>query len=335
MIKITLEKNSAENQEKIPYFIYIELAPIKVPGFETQFHVPIYFQYVNGKGQYTAEICGFHMQAGSPSEIFRLSKKVAPTLVNFSRMPTYIFIAQHARKVYPVYTNRNEVFAITTPGGPVIRHIELAKVRQNATHYLNSVRALGTPEAIEKLHVRGVHRRTLGLVRPLYYLKKRPQANNEHEFWAPVFPSSDGYSIFTYAASGRREVEFDTGHEAFRLRTQVAQALIADQRLREDYDLRLDRVVPDYWQKIEQVLEQEPENLYVKGIRLKIYRQGRHFIAVEHRGQENRYSLYMDDSLPALAERATRDFVRRGLIHQTDTLKIEEREREQILLPIS
>ena len=70
---------------------------------------------------------------------------------------------------------------------------------------------MGNDGLSDKLHVRGVNMHTLGLRRPVMYLKKR--VPGEVDFWAPVFESGDGERIYTYAASARREVTIGEGQE--------------------------------------------------------------------------------------------------------------------------
>ena len=84
------------------------------------------------------------------------------SLINLSRLPTYVFIAPRSHKMYPVYTVNDEVFA-TTPGGPVFKHVELAKVREFLADYLHEIGALGVTDKSEKLHVRGCSTFYLGL----------------------------------------------------------------------------------------------------------------------------------------------------------------------------
>ena len=247
-MRISIEQNSNNNSSTVPYFANVEIATITA-DFNTRYRVPIW-QRTNGKTKYAADVCGFQIEGDSPDAVSALIEKMVPELVNMARLPSYVFIARRSHKMYPVYTYGDEVFA-TTPGGPLFKHVELAKVREYLSDYMHTIKALGAPGKSEKLHVRGVHRETLGLIRPVFYLKKRSQSDDDNEFWAPVFTSRDGNSIYAYAASGRREVEIDDGHEVFRLRSQVAQALIADKRLKEDYDLRADRLLPDYWKKVQ------------------------------------------------------------------------------------
>ena len=319
-MRISLEQNSSADRQTAPYFARIEIATMSI-DLETVFRIPIYLKSVNGHNLYVANLCGFEVDADTPEAALTLIERLLPGLLNFGRLPTYVFIARRSYKMYPVYTHRNEVFA-TTPGGPVFKHVELAKVREYLTDYLHEIGALGVPGRSEKLHVRGVRRSTLSLTRPLFYLKKRPQARDEHEFWAPVFATDDGRTIYTYAASGRREVEVDHGHEVFRLRTQVAQALIADRRLKQDYDLRADRLLPDYWLKVKPNLEEQSPKLAYNGAKFEMYQAGRTVLAVEYRAQEDRYSFYIGNNVDDLRDRAARDLLRRGLIKDTSAVHI-------------
>lgn len=323
-MKIALVRNSQDQSKSIPYHVHIELSPFATTEFETEFDIPIRLKWVGGRNQYIAEICGFHMEADSPQSVLNLVNKVTPTLVNFKRMPTYMFIARHTRKVYPVYTKADEVITVTTPGGPVVRHVELAVIRDRATAYLNKARVLGKPGQLEKLHVRGVHQKSLKLIRPIFYLKKRPQDSDENEFWAPVFPSDGNLSIYTYAASAKRETAMDNGQEVFRLRSVVAQALIDDNRLKEDFDLRADRLLPGYWKKVYPLLEILPQKLAYNDVRLDIYRGEEHIIAVEDRHRENRFSFYLGNDLEDVRRRAGIDLARRGIIDDTEAVSTLE-----------
>ncbi len=112
---------------------------------------------------------------------------------------------------------------------------------------------------METLHVRGVDKNTLGLVRPIYYLKKR--VPGEAEFWAPVFKSEDSRTIYTYAASAKREAPIDSGHEIMALHAMVAEALRKDGRLDNPYDLRSDRVFPDEAKDLLATLTLQPYQL--------------------------------------------------------------------------
>jgi hypothetical protein len=320
-MKITLQHNSGSNSAAIPYFAEIEISTISV-DFNTRFRVPI-SKRVNGKSWYITEICGFQVEADSPEAAVSLIEKLVPGLINMARLPTYVFIARRSHKMYPVYTHGDEVFA-TTPGGPVFKHIELAKVREYLSDYMHTIGALGQPGKSEKLHVRGVHRESLALIRPIFYLKKRAESNGENEFWAPVFQSTNGATIYTYAASGRREVEIDNGHEVFRLRAQVAQALIADKRLKDEDDLRVDRLLPDYWDKVKPHLQKVSSKLSFDGKSFKMYREGLSLLALEYRGDEDRYSIYIGKGVEDLRSRAAKDLARRGFVKSPDAVKIED-----------
>ena len=63
------------------------------------------------------------------------------------------------------------------------------------------------------------------------------------------------------AASGRREIDVVGGYEVLLLRSQVAQALIADKRLQDNYALRPDRLLPEYWNRVKGTLTQLPQSL--------------------------------------------------------------------------
>ena len=318
-MKISLEQNVTDN-EAVPYFVDLDTTNLTIE-LDHKYHIPVY-KHTNGKTGYNVEICGFQVNADTPDGIVPVTERLIRGLVNMSRLPTYMFIARRSRQTYPVYTVDDEVFA-TTPGGPVFRHVELAKVREHLTEYLNAVGEIGTPGKSERLRVRGVDTDSLSLVRPVFYLKKRPQSDDEAEFWAPVFLSDDHASIYCYAASGRREIDLSGGYEALLLRTQVAQALIADKRLKDPYDLRPDRLLPDFWDRVKSTLKLQPEKLVFGNTTFETYKNGKGIIAVEYREDEDRYSLYTGKDIDDLRERTAIDLVRRGIISNTQAVQIQ------------
>lgn len=318
---IVLEKNNTDTRKIIPYTVYIELSPVKA-SFDSQFHVPIYLKFIRGQNHYVAEICGLQMQENSPQAILNTIKKVAPTLENLGRMPTYVFIARHSLRVYPVYTSRNENLGLTVSGGPVVRHIELACVRDRVARYLNKTHILGKSGEYEKLHVRGVHQKSLGLVRPIFYLKKRPLTPLDAEFWTPVFPSDENDALYAYVLDKKYQVNEDSGHEVFRLRSQISQALIANRRLSQDLDLRIDRLLPDYWAKLQTKLESLTSKLSYRDKTLDMYQTDALLVAVERRADEDRYSLYIGHNPEDLRQRAGQDLARRGFINDPAEVKL-------------
>ncbi|MCG3207911.1 MAG: hypothetical protein FOGNACKC_01511 [Anaerolineae bacterium] len=318
-MKVLLEQNGGKNSSEVPYFAVVEISTISVDR-DHAFRVPIHLTK-NGTSKYNAEVCGFRVEGRSPEEVEGLVEKLVPGLVNMARLPTYVFVARRSHQMYPVYTVGDEVF-VTTPGGPLFRHVELAKIRDYLTEYLHTVGELGVPGKSEKLHVRGVHRLSLQLIRPLFYLKKRGENGHENEFWAPVFPSMTSDAIYTYAASGRREVELDKGYEVFSLRHQVALALIADKRLNDEADLRADRLLPEYFERVKENLSPLSSKLVQNGMEMPIYKARSKVAAVEYRDAEDRYSFYVGTDLEDLRLRAAKDLVRRGLTASVDTVKV-------------
>ncbi len=308
-MKITLVPNTGA-KDTIPYITHIEIVEATV-NFETAFDVPVYASTTNGKTIYDVEVCGFRMETENIAALPKMTGKLLAGLVNMARLPSYVFIARQAREVYPVYTVEHEVFA-TTPGGPVFRHVELAKVREYLTDYLHAVGILGTPGKNDKLHVRGVNAKTLALMRPVFYLKKR--IPGQTEFWAPVFESRDGKRIYAYAASARREVVIQDGAEIFELRALVAQALMNDKRLGNTYDLRPDRLLPEYWQRLKTTLVSMPPVSMLEPLDIEMYRRGGLYVAVETRYDEERYNLFVDTNTSLVTARVRQDFARRDII---------------------
>ena len=322
-MRIFLEPNDEGDRNTVPYLAQVEITTAGAEETYTKFRIPVHWYHLRDKSVYRVEVCGFQLDAHTPDEIPSGLEKLLPVLVYMARLPTYVFVARHSRYLYPVYTIGDEVIA-TTRGGPNFRHVELAKVREYLTDYLWSIGELWAPGNKDRLHVRGVHSESLGLVRPVFYLKKRAQHPQDNEFWAPVFPSDDEDSIYTYAASAKCEEVVNCGHEVLRLRAQVAQALIADKRLQEELDLRVDRVMQPYWQRVAAILTPLPCQLVYGNIRLDVYQNREDRLAVEHRpNDENRVSLYFGRDANDLRDRTAQDFVRRGLIGDSASLHFD------------
>jgi hypothetical protein len=254
-------------------------------------------------------LCGFELSSSHPESLPNKINEFLPRLISLARLPTYMFIARQAGGLYPVYTHDDEVFA-TVPGGPVFRHVELAKVREYLSDYLHSAGILGEKGLSDKLHVRGVNMNTLGLRRPIFYLKKR--VPDEVDFWAPVFEAGDAKNIYAYAASERRDVPIAAGDEVLLLRRTVANALKQHNRLADSYDLRPDRLFPEYWERLKETLT-EIDPIEANGVELPVYQNGDALIAVEGRPEEGRYGLFLGKDLDDLRDRITVDFERRSI----------------------
>ncbi len=329
-MRLSIFRNG-ESDPATPYVMSVSLDG-DVPPPDVHFHVPVYFErsagrlHGNGHGEhYAVEICGFRLEAHELEDLYWPTSQLLNGLINLGRLPTYIFAAGRSMLIYPVYTEGDEVFA-TTPGGPVFRHVELAKVRSYLSDYLHTMEELGTPGAAETLHVRGVDSNTLGLLRPVFYLKKRLQG--ETDFWAPVFKTPDGRSIYTYAASARRSTPVDSGRDALDLHAIVAEALIADGRLRSPLDLRPDRLFPSHWAQLQAFVTPQPYNLRFAtadqpgAVTLPLYRYGKSYLAAEHRAGEDRYNLYLGENPVDIRNRVAADLVRRKLIRSFDEVDV-------------
>jgi hypothetical protein len=322
-MRIFLEPNAGEDCNTVPYLAKVEITTAGAEEAYTKFRIPVHWYHLRNQSIYRVEVCGFQLDAHHPGEIPPGLEKLLPALVYMARLPTYVFIARHSRHLYPVYTIGDEVIA-TTRGGPHFRHVELAQVREYLTDYLRSIGELWIPGNKDRLHVRGIHAESLALMLPVFYLKKRIRYPQDNDFWAPVFPSDDGASIYTYAASNKREEPVNCGHEVLLLRSQVAQALIADKRLQEALDLRADRVMQPYWQRVAAILTPLSCKLVYHNIKLEIYQNRESLVAVEQRpSDENRVSLYFGQDPHDLRDRIAQDFVRRGLINNDSALQLE------------
>ncbi len=308
-MKLTLEQ---QPNGDFSYAICLEIINLTIEHGAV-YEIPIFERQSGNKKNYQTEVCGFQVEADTAEKVMGLVEQLLPGLVNLGRFPTYVFIARRSRRMYPVYTVGDEVFA-TVSGGAVFRHVELAKVREYLGDYLHTTGELGTPGKSDRLHVRGIRKKSLALVRPIFYLKKRAMTTEEDDFWAPVFISNSGLSIYTYAASSRREVELNAGQEVLQLRSLVAQALMADKRLRHNYDLRTDRLMPDVWQQAKSTLKECLHKLKFHDTSLSLYQGENFMVAIEHRQAEDRYSLFIGDHEEDLRNRVAKDLARRGLV---------------------
>jgi hypothetical protein len=299
-----------EGNTETPYSLMIEIIHLTVDA-RSRFDVPVHVAYKGLKKTFFVEICGFSVGSERVEEMPALTHQLLHGLVNWSRLPSYIFIAKQAQKIYPVYTLDNEVMA-TTPGGPLFRHVELAKVREFLTDYLHDIGILGADGGSEKLHVRGVNMNDLSLRRPVFYLKKR--VAYETDFWAPVFESGDGKRIYTYAANARREVPISAGQEVIFLRELVAQSLLTVKRLTNLHDLRADRLMPAYWQRLSETMEND-QTLTIQQHEIPIYHNSYVWAGVETRPNEseNRVGLHVGKSASDVAQRMQINFAQRNL----------------------
>lgn len=310
-MKISIERNAADDTygRSYPYIARVEIVSAAM-NVGTVYQIPVFVQYQGLQKSFGVDACGFRVAVKHPHQLTPPLTRLLSGLINASRLPTYVFIARRARAVFPVYTINDEVMAVTQ-GGPIFKHVELAKVREYLTDFLHEAGVLGEKGLSDKLHVRGVSRSTLGLRRPIFYLKKR--VSGQIDFWAPVFQAADSKSIFVYAVNQRREVPKEDGMEVLELRDRVAEALLADGRLQDNFDLRPDRLYATHWQEIQEHFFAE-RPLQIDQFSLNQYRDGLRWLAVESRPDEERFGLFLGRSTADLAERVRADFQRRGLV---------------------
>ena len=308
-MNITLKRNTGSHRLKIPYVVEADCPGIINRG--PKFEIPVRSAYVGAKKTLSVEVAGFRLMTEQLSQVPGLVEKLLNGVVRSARIPHYVFIARDAGTVYPVYTIEDEVLA-PTPNGPLFQHVELAKVRDRLSDYLHDIKVLGGQGRTDKFHVRGVHRHSLQLIRPKFYLKKR--IAGEDDFWAPVFASVDSPKIYAYAANDRREATLNDGREVLVLRDLVANVLKSDNRLSDQYDLRPDRMFEDTWEQLEGTLEKLDSDLQVSGVTLPLYKapEGTH-IALEIRPDEERFSLFLGKDSADVEQRARHDFLRRGI----------------------
>ncbi len=322
-MQIKLIKNEAPNSASVPYIAEVNMGN-DVTHLWRDYRVPVYFNK-HKKNNYSAEIAGFQIASETEERVPALMEYLIENLTNVARLPNYAFVARRAQRVYPVYSIENEVMVVT-PAGPIFRHVELAKVRQYLTEYLHKTRILGKDGKSDKLHVRGVDPNTLGLRRPVFYLKKRDSADGD-PFWAPVFENGAQDGIYAYAANSRRDVAkgVDDVSAVWDLRRIVAEVLVTDKRLTDTNDLRADRIMPNYWKKIAAQLA-ETGKVLVGGdvLRMPVYTVDGQHVAVERRPNEDRNGLYVGSSLEDLQGRVAKDMVRRGEISTLGALAVED-----------
>ena len=97
---------------------------------------------------------------------------------------------------------------------------------------------------------------------------------------------------------------------------------MADKRLKDEKDLRPDRLLPEYLQQVKASMQATDKKLSYGDTSFDIYEKGRYLVAVEHRRKEDRYSFYIGNDVDDLKERTARDLVRRNLISSPGALKI-------------
>lgn len=319
-MKIHVFKNA---DAQAPYVMSLDLSEEIIPP-DTHFNVPIYVDHRSGRSKvFNVEMCGFRLEADAPEALIEPSQRLIAGLINMARLPDYVFVAGDSLLVYPVYTVDDEVLA-TTPGGPVFRHVELAKVRGFLSEYLHTMHVLGAVDHVETLHVRGVDRDSLGLVRPRFYLKKR--VPGENDFWAPVFLMADGNTLYTYAANARRSVFNRAGLAPLALHAKVARALMDDNRLHDPFDLRPDRLFPEDWAALEKHLTPQPYAIRLKletqEISLPVYRHGKIYVTAELRMPEQRYNIFLGRNPFDLRNRVITNLTHRGMVHQPDAVML-------------
>ncbi len=307
-MKLTLEPNSNGDEKTVPFHVRVDIVTATIDAGSI-FYVPVEVKYQGMKKSFAVNIAGWVLESERPEALPGKISRFLPRLISLARLPTYLFIARRAGGIYPVYTVGSEVFA-TAPGGPVFRHVELAKVREYLTDYLHAAGILGEKGLSDKLHTRGLNMKTLGLRRPIFYLKKR--VPGEVDFWAPVFESGDGKHIYCYAADERREVPMIGGVEVLYLQQMVATALKTDKRLNDKFDLRLDRLFPEQWERLKTTL-QPRESIIVNSLTLPVYENGNALLALEERTDEGRFSLYLGKDVDDLRARVAVDLERRGI----------------------
>ena len=314
-MKLQIERNLTEDsaeREAIPWFITVEILTATADRGRI-YRIPIHVRYVGMSKHFYVEICGIRLNSQSkPVELLKPTEKLLRTILNVSRFPTYMFMARRAGHLYPVYTINDEVIITTQGGGPVFRHIELAKVRLYLTDYLHDIKVLGKDGKSDKLHVRGVNPHTLGLRRPVFYFKKR--VSGQEDFWAPVFETGDGAGIYTIAVNNRREVLKKDGNEVLELQALTAEALKQDRRLTDPHDLRSDRLMPEYWDRLEKNLHfDQTIRLGQRDLGL-YYTEGEKLcLLTEKRPHENRFGLFFGKNRDDVVARAGRDFARRSV----------------------
>ncbi|MCP5097113.1 MAG: hypothetical protein GY943_16310 [Chloroflexi bacterium] len=310
-MKITIEHSITTDEfaDSYPYIVRVEIVSATL-NVGTIYQIPVFVKYQGLKKTFGMDICGFRVEAKKPTQLPAQAEALLKGLINVSRLPSYMFVARRAKAIFPVYTISDEVMAIT-PVGPIFKHVELAKVREYLSDFLHDAQILGEGGLSDKLHVRGISQRTLGLLRPVFYLKKR--LPGETDFWAPVFQSMDGTHIYAYAANARREVERQADREILSLHGLVATALQQDGRLRHVHDLRPDRLMSGYWERLKSTLANEGE-LVVNEQVIGLYGNGSITIGVEHRKEEDRYGLFFGSSKENVCNRIALDFKRRGIV---------------------
>jgi hypothetical protein len=107
---------------------------------------------------------------------------------------------------------------------------------------------------------------------------------------------------------------------------------MGDKRLNHTYDLRLDRLMADTWQRLQSTMIKVPSRLQINtplkkisSHELEIYKNGMAYVAIEARLSENRFGIFLGNGLDDLKQRLVTDYLRRGIIHNANSVQIKER----------
>ena len=115
------------------------------------------------------------------------------------------------------------------------------------------------------------------------------------------------------------------GREVLTLHARVAEALMADRRLNDPYDLRPDRLFSHDWRALLTQLRVQPYTIRQQGDpprTLPVFRNGKVYVAAEHRESEDRYNIFLGRNPLDLQERIALDFSRRGLVHSATAIEL-------------
>ena len=132
------------------HHIRIDLEPLT--GQQRLVYLPACRQMVpyNGTDRevWSVEVAGLRVEADSLAELEARVGQLIAALVNFSRLPSYVFFSTYGSIYLPVYVYRGELVA-TDHGGPTFRTRDLARLCRYVTDYFRLIGRLRADERLE------------------------------------------------------------------------------------------------------------------------------------------------------------------------------------------
>ena len=115
-MQLSLEANSTQNRETVPYFVLVENQSSSLDLSET-LHIPVSTTIIDDELHYLAEACGYQVRTKVLDQIVPSVGRLIQRLTVSNRLPTYVFISRYTRNIHLVYTIEHDV-VVNVTGGP-------------------------------------------------------------------------------------------------------------------------------------------------------------------------------------------------------------------------